>query len=88
MTTTSTPSTSTPGTTPIPDASREEVARAVSRARAVFDSGVTRPLAARERHVRSIGRMLTQNRALFEEALRADLHKSCLLYTSPSPRDA
>lgn len=76
MTTTSTPSTSTPGTTPIPDASREEVARAVSRARAVFDSGVTRPLAARERHVRSIGRMLTQNRALFEEALRADLHKS------------
>lgn len=58
------------------DPTRQDVARAVARARAVFDSGVTRPLSARHRSVASIGRMLEENRTLFEEALYADLRKS------------
>lgn len=57
-------------------ASRPEVSATVAAARAVFESGATRSLSARRRNVASIARMLEENRARFEAALRADLRKS------------
>lgn len=60
----------------VADASPEDVTRAVSRSRAVFDSGATRSLSARRRNIAAVGRMLEDHRAQFEDALWADLRKS------------
>ncbi|MFE2290067.1 aldehyde dehydrogenase family protein [Streptomyces sp. NPDC059452] len=49
---------------------------AVSGARRLFDSGATRPLAARVRRLRALRAMLTENEPAFEAALWSDLHKS------------
>ena len=72
----STTSTHAPPAEETAHASRDDVTRAVARARAVFESGVTRPIAARRRHLSAIVRMLEENRPLFEAALHADLGKS------------
>ncbi|RZU53952.1 aldehyde dehydrogenase (NAD+) [Krasilnikovia cinnamomea] len=48
----------------------------VTAAREHFDSGATRPLSARIRHLRALRAMLTENEPDFEAALWSDLHKS------------
>lgn len=58
------------------EASDTDVSASVALARAVFESGATRSLDARRRNVAAIGRMLEENRPLFEAALHADLRKS------------
>ena len=58
------------------NSSLDAVPRAVARARAVFESGKTRPLQARRRNVAAVGRMIAQHRREFERALHDDLHKS------------
>jgi len=47
----------------------------VSEARRLFDSGATRPVAARVRRLRALRALLTENQAAFEAALWSDLHK-------------
>ena len=49
---------------------------AVANARAVFESGTNRALAARRSNVTAVGRMLSEHRSSFEQALFDDLHKS------------
>ncbi|MFJ1590024.1 aldehyde dehydrogenase family protein [Kitasatospora albolonga] len=49
---------------------------AVSGARRLFDSGATRPLAARVGRLRALRALLTENEPAFEAALWSDLHKS------------
>ncbi|MFD5695308.1 aldehyde dehydrogenase family protein [Streptomyces rubiginosohelvolus] len=52
------------------------VAAAVSDARRLFDSGATRPLAARTARLKALHAMLTENETAIEAALWNDLHKS------------
>ncbi|WP_369148025.1 aldehyde dehydrogenase family protein [Streptomyces sp. R44] len=47
----------------------------VADARRLFDSGATRPLAARVRSLHALRAMVTENEAAFEAALWSDLHK-------------
>ena len=53
----------------------QTVAPAVARARELYDSGVTRPLAWRLEQLGSLRRMLAERRTEFAEALGADLGK-------------
>ena len=53
----------------------QTVAPAVARARELFDSGATRPLAWRLEQLGSLRRMLAERRADFAEALVSDLGK-------------
>lgn len=53
----------------------QTVAPAVARAREVFDSGTTRPLAWRLRQLGNLRRMLIERRTDFAEALGSDLGK-------------
>lgn len=48
---------------------------AVSGARRVFDSGDTRPLAARAQRLRALRALIVENEAAIEAALWSDLHK-------------
>ncbi|MET9232211.1 aldehyde dehydrogenase family protein [Lentzea sp. NPDC003310] len=52
-----------------------DIPAAVSGARRAFDSGATRPRAARAASLRTLRAMLTENEAAFEAALWSDLHK-------------
>lgn len=51
MTTITAPESPVGTATGVPDATPDDVTRAVARARAVYDSGTTRSLAARRRNV-------------------------------------
>lgn len=52
-----------------------DIPAAVSGARQAFDSGATRPVAARAAGLRALRAMITENEAAFEAALWSDLHK-------------
>ncbi|PWV71016.1 aldehyde dehydrogenase (NAD+) [Nocardia neocaledoniensis] len=52
------------------------VAPVVARARSLFDAGATRALAERERRLRDLRAMITDNEPALEAALWSDLHKS------------
>ncbi|WP_439657481.1 aldehyde dehydrogenase family protein [Lentzea sp. HUAS TT2] len=52
-----------------------DIPAAVSGAREVFDSGATRPVAARAAGLRALRAMLLENERAFEAALWSDLHK-------------
>ncbi|MFF0753089.1 aldehyde dehydrogenase family protein [Streptomyces sp. NPDC004267] len=67
--------TSMPATPRLPKAAAP-ISRTVADARARYDSGATRPLAARVRSLHALRAMLTENEPAFEAALWSDLHKS------------
>ncbi|MBQ1084418.1 MULTISPECIES: aldehyde dehydrogenase family protein [unclassified Nocardiopsis] len=52
-----------------------EIPQIVSRLRATFDSGRTKPLSWRRAQLRALRRLLTEERATLEKALRSDLGK-------------
>lgn len=54
----------------------DEVSRAVSAARTRFDSGRTRPLAARKKNLRALRRLLVENENALADAVQEDLGKS------------
>ncbi|WIY81816.1 aldehyde dehydrogenase family protein [Propionimicrobium sp. PCR01-08-3] len=54
----------------------DEVSRAVSAARTRFESGRTRPLAARRRNLRALRKLITENEREFARAVHQDLGKS------------
>ncbi|MER5965939.1 aldehyde dehydrogenase family protein [Streptomyces sp. NPDC002057] len=61
-----------PTTTP---ETMHRIPAAVSDARRLYDSGATRPLAARVARLKALRAMLTENQSAFEAALWSDLHK-------------
>ncbi|MCT6781911.1 aldehyde dehydrogenase family protein [Streptomyces sp. CS7] len=56
--------------------SASRIPEAVFDARRLFESGATRPLAARVASLKALRAMITENRTAFETALWSDLHKS------------
>lgn len=66
----------TTSTAPSNPATAPAIAQTVAAARGIFDSGATRPLAARIRHLHALRAMVTENESAFEAALWSDLHKS------------
>lgn len=52
------------------------IADIVAASRILFDSGATKPVDSRIRHLRALRAMLTENESAFEAALWTDLHKS------------
>ncbi|KOU55264.1 aldehyde dehydrogenase [Streptomyces sp. WM4235] len=51
------------------------IAETVAAARSRFDSGATRPLATRVRHLHALRAMLIENETAFEAAVWSDIHK-------------
>lgn len=54
----------------------DEIPGIVAKLRNTFKSGQTKPLEWRKAQLRALGRMLTENKSLFEEALWKDLKKN------------
>ncbi len=58
------------------DSTTEHAAETVTRLRATFDTGRTKPLAWRKQQLQALRRLLTEQQDVFAEALHTDLGKS------------
>ena len=83
----------------IPAPVAPDIPETVARLRKTFASGRTRSVEWRKQQLKALGAMVSENEATIAAALEQDLGRkpfeawladiapTCLLYTSPSPRD-